>query len=252
MSYVEIEVLETRGSSPREAGTRMWVGAAETRGTIGGGNLEYKAMQIAREMLLRGEERRQRRFALGDTLGQCCGGSVTLGFHKTDKIEEEKPTTFHVVLFGAGHVGKEVARILERLPCALTWVDSRPDQFPPQTRARVVIEDEPIFVVDEAPAGAFYLVMTHSHALDLEVVARALGRKDAGFVGLIGSETKAAKFRARLKARGIDASRLVSPIGLFKAGKHPAEVAVSAAAQLLQARGAQVPVGGALEGVAGA
>jgi xanthine dehydrogenase accessory factor len=78
-----------------------------------------------------------------------------------------------------------------------------------------------------------YLVMTHSHALDLEIVARALQRSDACFVGLIGSETKAARFRSRLKARGIDASRLVSPIGLFKAGKHPAEVAVSAVAQLL-------------------
>jgi xanthine dehydrogenase accessory factor len=96
-----------------------------------------------------------------------------------------------------------------------------------------VIDEEPIFAVDDAPAGAFYLVMTHSHALDLEIVARALQRSDACFVGLIGSETKAAKFRARLTARGIDPSRLVSPIGLFKSGKHPAEVAVSAVAQVL-------------------
>ena len=253
MSYVEIQVLETRGSAPREAGTRMWVGAAETRGTIGGGRLEYKAMQIAREMLLCGEERRQRRFALGDTLGQCCGGSVTLGFRKKASLEGfSEELLFHVVLFGAGHVGKEVARILERLPCALTWVDSRPEQFPPQTTARVVIEDEPIFAVDEASAGAFYLVMTHSHALDLEIVERVLRRKDYAFLGLIGSETKAAKFHARLKARGVDGSALACPIGLFKSGKHPAEVAVSAVAQLLQVRGAQVPVGGALEGVAGA
>jgi len=99
-----------------------------------------------------------------------------------------------------------------------------------------VREGEPVFAVDEAPAGAFYLVMTHSHALDLEIVARALQRTDARFIGLIGSETKAAKFRARLTARGIDSSRLVCPIGLFKAGKHPAEVAVSAVAQLLSVR----------------
>jgi xanthine dehydrogenase accessory factor len=75
--------------------------------------------------------------------------------------------------------------------------------------------------------------MTHSHALDLELVERVLRRKDYGFLGLIGSETKAAKFRARLKARGIDPSALVCPIGLIKSGKHPAEVAVSAVAQLL-------------------
>ena len=104
-------------------------------------------------------------------------------------------------------------------------------------------------MVDEAPAGAYYLVMTHSHALDLEIVERALKRNDVAFLGLIGSETKAAKFRARLRAKGIDTSRLVSPIGLFKGGKHPAEVAVSAVAQLLERRSAQVPVGGALEGV---
>jgi xanthine dehydrogenase accessory factor len=235
MSYIEIRVVETRGSAPREAGTRMWVGASETHGTIGGGNLEYTALKIAREMLLSGESRRQRKFVLGDTLGQCCGGNVSLAFTKVEKIGTDE-AQFDVVLFGAGHVGKEVARILERLPCRLTWVDARPDQFPPETTARVVIEDEPIFAVDDSPPGAFYLVMTHSHALDLEIVARALQRTDARFVGLIGSETKAAKFRSRLKARGIDASRLVSPIGLFKAGKHPAEVGVSAVAQLLQER----------------
>jgi xanthine dehydrogenase accessory factor len=236
MSYIEIRVVETRGSTPRESGTRMWVGASEIRGTIGGGNLEYTALKIAREMLLSGEIERQRRFVLGDALGQCCGGNTTLAFARVDAIPAKDETQFDVVLFGAGHVGKEVVRILERLPCRLTWVDSRPDQFPPETTARVLIEDEPIFAVDDAPPGAFYLVMTHSHALDYEIVERALQRKDARFVGMIGSETKAAKLRSRLKARAIDASRLVSPIGLFKAGKHPAEVAVSTVAQLLVER----------------
>jgi xanthine dehydrogenase accessory factor len=240
MSYVEITVLETRGSTPREAGTRMWVGAADTRGTIGGGNLEYTAMKIAREMLLSGESERRRKFVLGDTLGQCCGGNVVLAFQRKDDVANFEKPDLRVMLFGAGHVGKEIARILERLPCELTWVDPRPDQFPSQTGARVVIEDEPVFAVDEAPPGAFYLVMTHSHALDLEIVARVLQRTDAGFVGLIGSQTKAARFRSRLKARSIDPSRLVSPIGLFKSGKHPAEVAVSSVAQLLQVRQAQM------------
>ena len=121
------------------------------------------------------------------------------------------------------------------LPIDLTWIDPRPDVFPAGVGAntRVVIEEEPAWMVDEAPPGACYLVMTHSHALDLEIVERVLKRNDFRFLGLIGSETKAAKFRARLKARGIDASRLVCPIGLVKAGKHPAEVAVSVAAQLI-------------------
>ena len=234
MRCVEILVLDTQGSAPREAGTRMWVGATETRGTIGGGNLEYTALKVAREMLLSGEPRRQRKFALGDALGQCCGGSVTLAFERKDAIEEPaQQPALEVVLFGAGHVGKEVARILERLPCRLTWVDPRPEQFPAETRARVVIEEEPDWMVAEAPPGACYLVMTHSHALDLQIVERVLKRGDFRFLGLIGSDTKAAKFRARLKARGIDSARLVCPIGLFKSGKHPAEVAVAAVAQLL-------------------
>jgi xanthine dehydrogenase accessory protein XdhC len=232
MSYIEIRVVDTRGSTPREAGTRMWVGAAQTRGTIGGGNLEYTALKIAREMLLSGETSRERRFVLGDTLGQCCGGNLTLAFTQVASIPDEE-MQFDVVLFGAGHVGKEVARILERLPCSLTWVDPRPDQFPAESKAKVVIEEEPAWMVDEAPPGACYVVMTHSHALDLEIVERVLRRKDYRFLGLIGSETKAAKFRARLKARGIDCTDLVCPIGLFKSGKHPAQVAVSVAAQLL-------------------
>jgi xanthine dehydrogenase accessory factor len=252
MSYgIEVLVLETRGSAPREAGTRMWVSAAGVQGTIGGGNLEYTALKIAREMLFSSETRKERRFALGDSLGQCCGGSVMLRFTKMETSATSDQARFHVVLFGAGHVGKEVARIVGRLPCRLTWIDPRPEVFPSTIEAntKVVIEEEPAWMVDEAPPGALYLVMTHSHALDLEIVERVLRRDDAAFLGLIGSETKAAKFRLRLQQKGISSERLVCPLGLFKAGKHPAEVAVSAVAQLL-ARQAQVPLGGALEGVA--
>ena len=231
---IEIRVVQTRGSAPRETGTRMWVSATEAHGTIGGGNLEYTALKIAREMLLSREAHRSRKFALGDALGQCCGGTVTREFTRKEAIELD-PVQMEVALFGAGHVGRELAAILGRLPCRLTWIDPRPDVFPAAVPAntRVVIEEEPAWMVDEVPAGACYLVMTHSHALDLEIVERILKRRDVRFVGLIGSQTKAAKFRARLKARGIDASRLVCPIGLFKAGKHPAEVAVSVAAQLI-------------------
>lgn len=216
----------------------MWVSAAETRGTIGGGNLEYTALKIAREMLLSGEAWRERRFALGDSLGQCCGGSVLLHFFLKEEMPAIENPSMHVVLFGAGHVGKEVARILERLPCALTWVDSRPDQFPAAVGAsvRVAIEEEPVWMVREAPPGAHYLVMTHSHALDLEIVEHVLLRNDFAFLGLIGSQTKAAKFRQRLKRKGLSderLERLVCPIGLYKGGKHPAEVAVSAVAQLI-------------------
>ena len=249
---IEILIVETRGSAPREAGTRMWVGATEASGTIGGGNLEYTALKMAREMLLSGELSRERRFALGDTLGQCCGGSVTLRLTRKARAEGERESGFNIVLFGAGHVGKEVARILERLPCRLTWIDPRPEVFPASVGAnvKVSIEEEPAWMVDEAPPGAFYLVMTHSHALDLEIVERILRRNDAAFIGLIGSATKAAKFRARLQQWKLPSEKLTCPIGVLKAGKHPAEVAVSVVAQLLERR-ASMPVGGVLEGVAG-
>jgi xanthine dehydrogenase accessory factor len=235
MQCVEVEVVETRGSVPRESGTRMWVTATELYGTIGGGNLEYTALKIAREMLLSGETHRERKLALGDSLGQCCGGAVCLRFSLLQRLPGEEKAQTRVVLFGAGHVGKEVAAILGRLPCSLTWIDSRPDMFPEKVAAntKVIIEEEAAWMVDEAPAGALYLVMTHSHALDLEIVERVLRRSDFAFLGLIGSETKAAKFRLRLQQRGISSERLVCPIGLFKGGKHPAEVAVSAVAQLL-------------------
>jgi xanthine dehydrogenase accessory factor len=242
MSYgIEVLVLETRGSAPREAGARMWVGASEVRGTIGGGNLEYTALKIAREMLFSSEARKERRFALGDSLGQCCGGSVTLRFTKTQSSPAADEDRFVVVLFGAGHVGKELARILERLPCRLIWIDPRPEVFPSAvgSNVKVVIEEEPAWMVDEAPAGSLYLVMTHSHALDLQIVERVLERNDVAFLGLIGSQTKAAKFRLRLQQKGIPSERLVCPIGLIKGGKHPAEVAVSAVAQLLSVSAVQ-------------
>ena len=247
---IEVLIAETRGSAPREAGTRMLVDAQTVRGTIGGGNLEYTALKIAREMLLAGETRRERRFTLGDSLGQCCGGSVTLVFSSVETAALQEPGAFDVVLFGAGHVGREVARILERLPCRLTWIDPRPDAFPGRvgSNVKISIEEEPAWMVDEAPPAAFYLVMTHSHSLDLEIVERILRRNDVAFCGLIGSDTKAAKFRARLQRRDLSTQMLVCPIGLFKAGKHPAEIAVSVVAQLLERR-AQMPVGGALEGV---
>src|SRR5258706_5258989 len=89
MRWVEILVRETRGSAPREAGARMWVSATEMQGTIGGGNLEYTALKIAREMLLSGEVHRKRKFALGDALGQCCGGAVTLEFTRKDAIDAQ-------------------------------------------------------------------------------------------------------------------------------------------------------------------
>jgi xanthine dehydrogenase accessory factor len=151
----------------------------------------------------------------------------------------------HLVLFGAGHVGTAVVRALAELPCRVTWVDEREDLFPSDVPANVTIEatDTPEAVVACAPQGASYLVMTHSHALDQQLSEAILSRPGVGWFGLIGSNTKRKQFEHRLKARGIDPARIeamVCPIGLPGiAGKQPAVIAASVAAQLLQVWEAQ-------------
>jgi xanthine dehydrogenase accessory factor len=151
----------------------------------------------------------------------------------------------HLVLFGAGHVGAAIVRALAGLPCRVTWVDERDDMFPQSIPANVTIEatDTPESVVASAPEGASYLVMTHSHALDQRLSEAILSRPGVAWFGLIGSQTKRKQFEHRLRARGIDASRIdamVCPIGVPGiTGKQPAVIAAAVAAQLLQVWEAQ-------------
>lgn len=254
---VLVTVLRAEGSTPREAGAKMVVAAEAFHGSIGGGHLELEALRQARELLagpaLEGEAGAPllRELALGPSLGQCCGGRATLVF------ERIAPVRWQVAVFGAGHVGKAVVKLLADLPCAVTWIDSRPGEFPPALPAgvrRVVaeaLEEE----VAGLPPGADVLVMTHSHAVDLQVVEAVLKRGDQRYLGLIGSATKRARFTERLRERGFPAealARLTCPIGLAGIrGKQPATIAVAVAAQLLQLRGAAAG-GRATAGVGGA
>jgi xanthine dehydrogenase accessory factor len=144
------------------------------------------------------------------------------------------------MLFGAGHVGAAIVRLLADLPCRVTWVDEREDLFPPALPANVVAEatDLPEAMVDEAPAGTSFLVMTHNHALDqrlTEAILRRPAHQD--WFGLIGSDTKRKQFEHRLRDRGISRARLddmVCPIGVPGIeGKEPAVIAVAVVAQLL-------------------
>lgn len=230
---VLVTILSARGSAPREAGCKMVVSAGRVFGTIGGGRLEHAAIGIAREILdgtlggVGGSVTRD--FPLGPALGQCCGGHVSLLF------EPVRPPSWEVALFGAGHVGRAVASLLATLPCRLTWIDARAEEFPAGAEGRVC--PDPVGEVAGLPAGGFMLVMTHDHGLDYDLIAAALRRGDLGFVGLIGSETKRARFSGRLVRAGIDDAALVCPIGLPGiVGKHPAEIAVSVVAQMMQAR----------------
>lgn len=142
-------------------------------------------------------------------------------------------------LFGAGHVGRALAKVLAELPFEVTWLDSRFDGFPEEIPAdtRHIAAPRLAEVVDEAPAGALFLVLTHSHQLDLDICYRILRRGDFAFLGLIGSATKKARFLRSLKERGHGAAaleRLVCPIGLAQIpGKQPMAIAVATAAQLL-------------------
>lgn len=251
---VLVTVESTQGSVPRERGAWMAVFAQDVVGTIGGGHVEFTAIVAARQRL-RGQTPSGadavQRFALGPSLGQCCGGVMHLRFERVTAadaavIERRLARDLApVALFGGGHVGRAIVQALAPLPFAITWIDSRDEVFPPALPGSVRTEhSDPVdaAVADLAP-GSRVLIMSFSHAEDLDIVAaclrRARERADLPYIGLIGSATKWATFRHRLEARGFDAAdfaRVTCPIGLPGiAGKEPAVIAASVAAQLLQA-----------------
>ena len=342
---VLVTVAIVEGSVPREPGAKMLVTREGLAGTIGGGHLEHRAIELARAMLEQGGAARIERFALGPSLGQCCGGIAHLAFELIDReqanlldarrnedtwrvtrvgwaglpptrstnvgvvaqidasdvgnagngqndvakapapVEPAHPTWAlfdgrgtqlagesvppfdrtlgthvvtdasgrrwladavpapreHLMLFGAGHVGAAIVRALAELPCRVTWVDEREDMFPAASAlpANVTVEatDIPEALVAQAAPGTTFLVMTHSHALDLRLAFAILSRPAGDWFGLIGSDTKRRQFEHRLRERGIDAARLaamVCPIGLPGiSGKAPAVIAIAVAAQLL-------------------
>ncbi len=330
---VLVTVAAAEGSTPREAGTAMLVTRSRIFGSIGGGHLEFKAIEAAREM---SEGHRLVRFPLGPALGQCCGGSASLLFEAVParqaggawwraldalqdittpgilvtaagpgrqsrkllvfrdslvgSLEDEglqrkivararlmlrqgatatqadleehgeagllvyqpvQPGDFDIVLFGAGHVGRALVKVLSDLPCRITWIDSREEAFP-ETLAdnvRTEVSPAPEYDVDEAPRGSYFLVMTHSHQLDLRLSERILKRGDFRYFGLIGSRSKRRRFEKRLRQRGIADDRLnrmVCPIGAAGiSGKHPAEISIAVAAQILQLRDAETRQSGA-------
>jgi xanthine dehydrogenase accessory factor len=258
---VLITVEHTRGSVPREAGAWMAVFAGATRGevgTIGGGQLEWKATQQARAALARqalqpdnGSVEWRESITLGPSLGQCCGGALVLRFEPVDASHTEqlrdrlRPSHTPLALFGGGHVGRAIVQALEPLPFDVTWIDSRDGVFPSKLPSQVRPEhSDPVHAaVRDVPPGACVLIMSFSHAEDLDVVAACLQRQrernDLPFIGLIGSRTKWATFSRRLTERGFtpaELSRVTCPIGLPGIeSKVPAVIAASVVAQLLLA-----------------
>ena len=250
------------GSSPREVGAWMLVLASDVHGTVGGGNLEFQAIAHARALLGKADMQRAdelQRYPLGPSLGQCCGGVVHLKFvciAAGDAIKiraaqavntwTTSKNSLKIALFGGGHVGKALVNVLGSLPCAVHWVDSRDEIFPTDVPGNTLCEHSaPVqAAVHDLAAGSHVLIMSFSHAEDLDVVAQCLlrlrAKNDLPFIGLIGSKTKWATFRHRLEDRGFSAAeiaRITCPIGLDGiAGKEPEVIAVSVAAQLLKFR----------------
>ncbi len=258
--WVSIERFE--GSSPREVGAWMLVSPETMHGTVGGGHLEFDAIAHARVLLAASPfvpAEQTRRYALGPSLGQCCGGVVWLKFAgiaagdamklaalRAYSMTASGQNSLKIALFGGGHVGKAIVNALSVLPCSVHWIDSRDEIFPDAIPANVQAEHSaPVqaAVGDLAPQS-HVLIMSFSHAEDLDVVASCLLRqrekKDLPFIGLIGSKTKWATFRHRLEERGFSEAELAQitcPIGLPGiAGKEPEVIAASVVAQLMQYR----------------
>ena len=322
---VIVTVASTVGSTPREPGAKMIVTRDALYGTIGGGNLEHKACDIARGQLDTDEPNQLRRFPLGAGLGQCCGGLVNLMFepivettrwlelakefdargedwvrlvtaqqssdepnsdflilardrvhdalpervapgdlHKAAEsilngennvgliqtragahsyfIEATRKPDFQLVLFGAGHVGRAIIRVMQDLPVVIRWVDTRDDQQVSGVSDNVefICTDTPEAEVDAAAEGCYFLVMTHDHALDQQLAEQILKRDDFAYFGLIGSASKRRLFETRMSRRGFEAShfeRMTCPIGIDGIqSKQPAAIAISVAGEIMQLR----------------
>lgn len=252
-----VEVAQAKGSTPREAGARMLVSPKAIHDTIGGGQLEFMAIDQARQMLSQassGSQTKESRatldIPLGPEIGQCCGGRVGIAIRLVDEAlkseliqasEAEDARLPPIYVFGGGHVGQALASALSLLPVTATVIETRAEALegmPTGVEARLTSVPEEM--VRSAAAGAAFIVLTHDHALDFLIVAEALKRKDAAYVGMIGSKTKKATFRNwYLKDAGgseRDFTRLVSPIGGDAVkDKRPAVIAALAAAEIMTA-----------------
>jgi len=244
---VLIEVTDVRGSAPRDAGAWMLVARDMIFRTIGGGQLEYMAIDHARKILLGGKDSPMD-VPLGPEIGQCCGGRVALGFKRVNrgfaeelvtKVDAEIAMRPHVYVFGAGHVGDALAYALSLTPVRVILVDTREAELMAVDAPGVetCLAAMPEQVVRSAPPASAFIVLTHDHALDFLIVAEALQRRDAVYVGMIGSKTKKATFKNWLKNEFGSADlfeSLVCPVGgAVVKDKRPEVIAALAAAEVL-------------------
>ena len=245
---MRVEITRVRGSSPREEGAVMFVSPSAMMGTIGGGQLEYMALDEARKLLKLGQISGFMDVPLGPEIGQCCGGRVEITLSEMEAssramalaaTEAHEAALPHVYIFGAGHVGRALADLLQHLPVRCLLVDSRTEELG-LSRANVEkrLTALPEADVRQAPVGSAFIVLTHDHALDFLLTSEALARNDARWVGMIGSATKRVKFErfARSECDGLSAAALHCPIGAGGSkDKRPEVIAAMVVADVLTA-----------------
>ncbi len=259
-SVVRVVLTRVRGSSPRNEGCEMFVAQGGLFGTIGGGQLEYLAIERARAMLANGDLNCTMDVPLGPEIGQCCGGRVELSLawlRQTDRraavaraqaAQNAWPTVY---VMGAGHVGRALADLFQHMPVNCVLTDTRPEELAlcnarVETRFSVIPEIE----IATAPAGCAFIVLTHDHGLDFLLASAALERGDAAYVGMIGSATKRVKFRnwVREHYENQSTERLKCPIGASGSqDKRPSVIAAFVVAEVM-AELTSEPVTMALQG----
>lgn len=231
--YVIATIINTQGSTPRDGGSKMVITADTCYDTIGGGQLEFLLVQQARELLVQNKTcQLLKAIPLAAEAAQCCGGNVTV------MLESFAPCTWPIALFGAGHVCQALVTILAGLPCRVRVIDNRPELMTNTlpSNCRYEFYADPSEAIAQLPNDAWIIIFTHDHALDFALCKTLLADDRYAYAGMIGSQTKALRFRKRLSDAGFGAQQIEkihSPIGLPEVkGKLPMEVAVSIAAQL--------------------
>lgn len=231
--HVLATIVSTTGSSPRETGAKLiYVSAEEFYGTVGGGRLEQLCLEECLQALKHGTSY-TKKFPLGAMTGQCCGGSVEIFF----EILGFGPKIY---IFGAGHVGQALARTLLGTPFTATFIDDRQMWLDRLPKKVLRISETPRDALEEIPKddNTFFLIMTHRHDWDQEILEKLITTRNFSYLGLIGSRSKWERFKARLKQKNISEKlweKVSCPVGInLGLGKRPQEVAISIAAELLQ------------------
>ncbi len=241
--YVIATIINTQGSTPRDGGSKMVITTNATYDTIGGGQLEFLLVQQARELLAQNKTCQiLKPVPLAAEAAQCCGGNVTV------MLEAFAACTWQIALFGAGHVCQALVTILAGLPCQVRVIDNRPELMTGNLPANCRYEfyADPTEAIAQLPDDTWVIIFTHDHALDFSLCGTLLRDQRWAYAGMIGSQTKALRFRKRLTDAGFAAQaieKIHSPIGLPEVkGKLPMEVAVSITAQLQSLYYQRVPV----------